>query len=230
MSILTVVQSAATVIGIEVPAQVFPSTDRTMVEMKSMINRVAKQVAREHDWSMLRMIYEITDTGSDFELPPNYDRMIRDGEIWGSSWGNSPLSQINSLNEWIQVTDQDYSSWSVSGYWTIMGGRLHVSPASGSPFKFGFISNEIVRNGQALKQQFTNDADVFRLSEYLLELALIWNWKAAKGDDYAEEMAAYQVALADEISADRGPSIVRMGSSRLRNGIKRPYTNRIGYY
>ena len=71
---------------------------------------------------------------------------------------------------------------------------------------------------------------MFRLSEYLLELALIWNWKAAKGDDYAEEMAAYQVALADEISADRGPSIVRMGSSRLRNGIKRPYTNRIGYY
>lgn len=228
MTVLEVVQRAATVLGIEIPSQVFPDTRRTMVEMKAAVNRAALQISRDHDWTMLREIHTIAENGSEFPLPSDYDRMVRDAEIVGMTWGHWPLKHINSLNDWILLKENLAQTWSTYGYWTAYGGRIHVMPPSGAPFSFGYITNNIVSavNSGLPKERFTLDSDSFRLSEYLLELALIWNWKAAKGDDYAEEMAAYQIALAEEISKDRGSGIVRTGRSGIR-GARPSYSNRV---
>ena len=227
MPVLSIVQSAATQLGIEVPSQVFsaPTSNRAMVNMRSVLNKAARQIAREYDWSVLRDIHEITGGGDAFPLPGDYDRMTRDADLFGSEWsGRRRMSRINSLNEWMAIKGR--STWSDSdGYWTIYGNRIHVLPGASGPFSFPYITKNIVAaSGGAAKPSFTNDSDSFIVSEPLLELAVIWNWRSLNGDDYAEDMANYQARLVQEVAADRGNGVVAnegWGGMRAR----RAYSN-----
>lgn len=228
MTVLEVVQNVAPQIGIDVPDQVFsaPNSDRTMVEMRVAVNKAASQIAKDYDWSALRAIHTTAGGGTDFPLPADYDRMTRDADLFGNDWRNAPLTRINSMNEWLAI--QQDVTWHVNdGYWTVFGKRIHVLPGATGPFSFPYITaNKVTDAGGNGKPSFTADTDTFVLSEQLLELALIWNWRSGHGDDYAEDMANYQTLLAQEIAADRGNGVaVNDGYSGLR-GFKTAYTNR----
>ena len=53
-----------------------------------------------------------------------------------------------------------------------------------------------------------NDADEFRISERILKLGMIWQWKANKGSPYAEDMGTYSDALVGVAGADKPAPIL----------------------
>lgn len=228
MTVLEVVQSAATQLGLEIPGQVFsaPGSDRTMAEMRVAVNKAASQIAKDYDWSALRAIHTTAGGGSDFPLPADYDRMTRDADLFGQDWQNCALTRINSMNEWLAI-QQDVTWHADDGYWTVFGKRIHVLPGATGPFSFPYITaNKVTAQSSNGKPRFTADDDAFVLSEHLLELALIWNWRSTHGDDYAEDMANYQTLLAQEIAADRGNGVAVNDGYRGLRGFQRAYTNR----
>ncbi len=66
------------------------------------------------------------------------------------------------------------------------------------------------------------------LPERLLTLCLIWTWKAQKGIDYQEDMANYQIALAQEIGKARGPSTIAVGKPSWPKGVAVAYPYALG--
>ncbi|RYG08344.1 MAG: hypothetical protein EOO07_25790 [Chitinophagaceae bacterium] len=48
-----------------------------------------------------------------------------------------------------------------------------------------------------------------------MKLAMIWQWRANKGLNYAEDLANYEDALASLIGADKGSNILTMGTQRM---------------
>jgi hypothetical protein len=60
----------------------------------------------------------------------------------------------------------------------------------------------------AVGDAFTADDNSYRLSERLLKLGMIWQWKADKGSPYAEDMGTYSDALASESGADTPAPII----------------------
>lgn len=68
------------------------------------------------------------------------------------------------------------------------------------------------------KAAFTDDNDVFVLSERLLTLSLIWRWRSQKRMEYSEDLTNYETALEKEAATDKGARIQTVGRQRIASG------------
>lgn len=225
MTILSVCQSASKIIGLAVPDAVMASTAREMVELSNIAQEMADRIASGHDWQPLSRIATVTGDGSTeaFDLPSDYDRMLLKAKVWSSSL-ETALSHILDLDQWLALDVQSFDF--VVNAWTIYGGQIHIKPAlaSGVTAKFFYQSNLVVSpNAGENKTTFTADTDTFRLDERLLTLGIIWRWKEAKGQDYAEPMADYEEAKERLVLRDRGSKMLRIGPVRMPSDVRIAY-------
>lgn len=229
MTVLSAIQEACSVIGLDVPNGVYASTDRANVELADIANDMAERIANAHEWQVLSTLATITGDGSteDYDLPSDYDRMLTKTQLWSSSL-KTPLSHISDIDEWLGLDVQAFSH--VINAWSIFGGQVHIKPALASAVtaKYYYQSNLIVTPASgANKVKFTADTDVFRLDEQLLRLGIIFQWRANKGLPYAEDMANYEDRKEKLISRDKGSRIVRLGRVRMPKDTHLAYPQNI---
>jgi hypothetical protein len=218
-TILEIVRSAAPRIGIARPDQLFGNTSDESVEIRAVLQEAADRIVRAHDWSKLKV--EETHTGDGvtegFALPADYIRMAKEAQIWSTRWQH-PLAPVTA-EEWLRLDVREYDL--IVGTWIILEGQVKYRPplATGETGRFFYISDLAVAPASgANKARFTADTDTFRLGDRILELALIWEWRAAKGLPYEEHMATAETALAQAISDDKGARIIAQSSRRNFKG------------
>jgi hypothetical protein len=225
MTLLSVVQNAALVCGLNKPDQVMASTDRTMQEMARLANEMALMIAERHDWQSLVVQATITGDGEEeaFDLPSDFGRMPTTANLWSSRW-QWEMVPIVGVDAWLQ-----YQMWPVNltvGNWIIYGDQFHLLPimGDGDTVKYFYVSNKLVRDsGGTTKATFTADTDTFRLSERLLELAIIYKWKSDKGQPYADRLADFEEKLVQAKDTESGSKPVISGAPRMRHGAKTAY-------
>lgn len=219
MAVLDVAKNAATLIGIGTLTQVFGSADKTMVQLQACINRTAEAIRDEFDWQALQIIETITGDGvkQEFALPGDYQRMLTDADVWPTASPNNPMTRIMTASQWLQATiravDNPY------GEWSIFGNKMHIRPTipAGETAQYVYVSNWIVRpTAGNNKPQFTADTDTFVLNERLLELGVVWNWKAGKNQSYSKELNDYETMLNRLIDKDRGSKPILSGGAEGR--------------
>lgn len=230
MTVLDVVKTAATTLGLEVPDQVFGSTSRTMIEMQALVNRVAELIRDEYDWQAFQAIASIAGDGAadDFALPADYARMPKRAALYPVGNPNMPLEHVLSTDDWLNRELHAFTN--PIGEWAIFGNRINIRPRLGNAqqVKYVYVKNTMVKPASgANKARFTADLDSFVLPERLLELGIIWNWKAAKNQAYASQIDEYENALALAIDTDRGSKPTLSGSTKLR-GVKTAWPWRVG--
>lgn len=206
--------------------EAFSSSDQVAVEMADLANEVASDIASSHDWRALTKIHSLAGGSESYPLPADYDRMVLASEIDDSAswfWGYQPF---DSVNDWMRYKSGTYPILSPGG-WIILGGEMHFYPAARDAAQFPYISKEWARSEDGTpKAQFTADNDTFVLPERLMTLGLIWRWKAQKGVEYAEDMATYELALAQAQTRDRGAHVLRSNRSANYRGAGLAYTGR----
>lgn len=230
MTVLSAIQRACSVIGLEVPTGVFSSTDRAMIELADLSNEMAQRITDAHEWQKLSTLATITGDGSteDWSLPSDYDRMLTKSQLWSSSL-RTPLSHITDIDEWLGLEVQ-VSNFVVNA-WILFGGEVHIKPAlaSGGTAKYYYQSNlRVAPNSGSNKTRFTADTDTFRLDEHLLTLAIIYQWRANKGLQYAEDMANYEDLKEKLISRDKGSRMIRVGNVRMPKDVTLAYPGSLG--
>lgn len=205
MSLLTVTRDVCLKIGLNQPTSFVGETDRELVELLSCIQDTAQMIFKAHDWQALKLIATYTGNGvqEDFDLPADYDRMLKKAKVWSSSI-SSPLSQVFDADEWLGLDVQNTDM--VFGAWILYGDQMHIKAAmaTGVTAKHWYMSNLIVKNASDTKAEFSSDNDVFRLSERLLTKGAIYRWKLEKGQPYAEQMEEYEELKEKLISDDKG--------------------------
>jgi hypothetical protein len=216
VTILQVVQGAATVLGIDVPSLVYGATTREMVEMQVLANTIAKRISQVNDWQALKVIkqYDGDGVSEAFDLPADFDMMLTTASIWSSEWTWN-LNHILDSDQWLEMQVVPFTF--IYGNWMIYGGQYHQLPIMpvGANVKFFYISNLLVRAADnSTKVAFTADDDTFRLDEELLRLGVIWQWKASKGYPYAEDMANYEKQLQSMLQKDIGSKPIVSGRPR----------------
>jgi hypothetical protein len=229
MTVLSAVVEASKFIGVDVPEVLFASTERENIELASLAQEMAERIANGHDWNVLARVHTITGDGSTtaFDLPSDYDRMLVKSQVWSSSL-ETPLSPVSDLDRWLELEVQSFDF--VINAWTIYGGQMHIKPAlaTGVTAKFYYISDLIATPAiGANKAVFDTDTDTFRLDERLLKLGIIWRWKEAKGQPYAEWMADYEELKERLVSRDRGSKMIRVGKVRLPGDVTHAYPQAI---
>lgn len=230
MSLLSVVQNAALVCGLKKPDQVMASTDRTMQEMSRLANEMAQMISERHDWQslMVQKQYDGDGTSEAFDLPSDFARMPTTANLWSNRW-QWDMNPITGVDAWLQY--QTWPTTLVLGNWIIYGDQFHMLPIMGvgDLVKLFYVSDKLVKDeNNVAKTAFTADSDTFRLSERLLELAIIYKWKADKGQPYADRLNDFEEKLLQAKDTDSGSKPVISGSPRRRDGASLAYPFPVG--
>lgn len=227
MTILSACQSAALRLLGQRPTTIFSSSNTFEMELAELATETAIAIAKEHDWQKLTKLNTYSGDAStvEFDLPSDYDRMIKDGNLHSSLFTTALFRRAKDLDEWLYL--KDLIATGLPGNWIILGGQMQIFPAmaSNETARFYYISSQIVNGG---KTAFTSDDDVFQLPERLITLGLIWRWRAQKRMEYAEDMQNYEIALSDEIGRDKGARILVVGNQRWPANVNRPYPGALG--
>ncbi len=226
MTILSVCQSVATRLNEKRPSSVFSSTVRFDVELADLVTETAVAIAKEHEWQKLKTLATLTgdDTTTAFDLPTDYDRMVKDGNVHSNLYQTAYFARVDSLDDWVLIGDQ--LATPSPGNWIILGGQMNILPAmvTGETARFYYISKYIATG----KAAFSADSDEFLLPERLLTLGLIWRWRAQKRFEYAEDLKNYEIALEQEIARDRGARILTVGRLRYPANVTMAYPGILG--
>lgn len=222
-SILDVLKSVATGIGLPVPDQVFGSTERVWVEMQSVVNRAAEMIRDEFEWQGIQKTAVLSGDGvaTEFALPSDYARMPVMSGVWASIRPNWPADRVGTAAEWLELEARNLPS--SYGQWSIFGKKFHYRPVlpSGETVRFIYLTNAIaIPSTGAPKAKFSADDDTFALDDRLLELALIYTWKAAKGQAYDTALDDYETALIKAMDHDRGAKPVLDGNGERMMSVK----------
>lgn len=190
--------------------EAFSSTDQIGMEMVDLVNEVATEIAKSHDWGQLTKVATINGTGTEaYSLPADYDRMsmLSDVDAPGTwFWG---YERFTSASEWQRYRNGGLNIDRDGGY-IILGDQIHFYPGPGNDATFTYISSQFAQNESGTaKAEFTQDNDEFVLEDRLLTLGLIATWKAQKGLEYSQDFANYQSALAQAQGRDRGAYVLR---------------------
>jgi hypothetical protein len=233
MTVLSAAQDAAIKLAgvASKPLSLF-STSPLGQELASLANEAATAIAEYHEWQKLKILKSYAGDGSTiaFDLPTDYGRMLKKGALHSTTWKNANYRQARDEDEWLYLQDTSISG--TPGVWILLGGQMQIFPpmASAEQARHYYISSNIVvaADGTTKKPKFTLDTDVFLLSERLLTLALIWRWRSLKRLEYAEDMANYEVALAEEVTKDKATRPLVVGQRRMAQGQAIAYPGVLG--
>lgn len=219
MTVLSVIQQAATRIGVAVPSVVFSDTGRTAVELQEAVNEAAQGVIDDYDWQALKTIATVTGDGSatDFPMAADYKRMLKKARLWPSEEPTVPVVFFTDADKWLEMDVSQTSE--ITRRAIVLGKRLYIKPAMANlaTTQFVYISDRIViADGftAPTKAAFTDDADTFFLDERILKLSLIWRWKAGKGRPYADDKQAYLETIDAVAGVDKGSRVLHVGKRR----------------
>lgn len=218
MTALSACQNAIARLVARRPVSVFSSDDEICVEIASLSNEAAVDIAKGHDWQALTKLHSITGDGEteSWPLPDDYDRMVNGTNVHSGTWVWQRYSNAGTLDNWLDL--KSLLPAIPPGYWNILGGTVNFVPvvSIGDEAKFYYVSRQYARgeDGSA-KFAFDRDDDSFVLDDRLLTLALIWRWKAMKGMDYQEDIRNYDIALSQAMARDGGSRVIRSGSTRF---------------
>lgn len=232
MTVYSVIREVCAFVGVRPPngtVFVSPYQDRTPWEFVNLANELAQRIAYDtRDWTALRKLppegnFIGNGVATSFPMPSDYHRMLLTAEVWRSSNTNAPMAFVSDPDDWLRKELQ--GNINSMGEWIITNDEMHIRPvlAVGETAKFWYLRNTPVRlNSGGFGKEFVNDADTFVLSERLLKLALIWQWKANKGASYAEDLSNYEDALSRVGGADK-PSPVIVGHQALSSDANIAY-------
>jgi hypothetical protein len=218
MSLLSVVQSVAPLLGINRPAVALNSTDITIQQLVAIVQEEGDELARRHDWGALKTPLPGTFTGDgttlSFALPANFHRLPNGPIFWRRDRSYMPLSGPMSDMEWRALQAVNFTSV-VNYAWRVRRPNVEVVPAlpAGEIVDYEYLSQAwIVTAANDRVTALTNDTDTFLVPEVLLKLGTRWRWKKSKGLEYAEDFRTYEMMLGIEADADKGRAIFATGS------------------
>ncbi len=222
MSCLSIIQNAASRLGLRQPQTVVGSTDLNAQILLSLANQEGEELSRYHDWQNLIVQQAYTSLAQVVQtnaLPSNdYDRLIYNPEIWDRT-RNLRFTGPTPQRYWVQL--QQGVSGGVIGFWRIIGNELNIFPAppAGDTLDFEYISKRwAVSAGGDFQEAFLADTDTARIPERLITLGVIWRFRQSRGfPQYAEDMSTYEREREKAASRDRSTGAVRPDSMRGQN-------------
>lgn len=200
MSLLTIVQSLAKDVGMEVPDSVFGNTNRETVEARDFANAAGQEIARRIDWQELRKTHSITGTGAKtaHAMPGDFSRLSGGGAVTAAG---VPLPGLISA-EWSTLAQVE----GVPRYYLREGSQISLWPylASGQTAVVQYQSSNWLGGDRSL---YGADEDEALFPEDVLTKGLIYRWRRQKGMPYADYEAEYEATLIDYGDFQNGPRL-----------------------
>jgi hypothetical protein len=211
-SLLSMIQDAATEIGLPSPSFVASNMDNSAAQFLALANRNGEEIAAMSGtwggWPELRKEYVFTIYGGldHYKFPTDIQYLIPETG-WSRTYRWQLLGPLEA-QEW-QVLKSGISPTGPRTRYRIMQGQIYFDPppCQDQEIVFEYYSNTWCQNSLGVgKARFTDDTDTFMLPDNLMVLGLKWRMLRAKGLDYGQEFKEWERACERSMS--------RAGSAR----------------
>lgn len=212
MTALTIVQDAASQIGLTAPSVVFGSTDQQVIQLRTLMNVEGRELSRAGQWQQITVPVTFTSVAQAIQtgaIPSDFDRFVND-----SMWNQSTVRKVYG-----PLTQQQWQLYQAFPIMTTVNPMFIVydnelvfepAPAAGNTISYSYVSkNWAETSGGTGIPAMTADTDVSKLPEYLVSLGLVWRFKKANGLPFAAEKSDYD--------AQRGQELARTGGAPVLN-------------
>lgn len=211
MTALSIVQNAASALGITAPTALFSATDDQTIQLRNLMNiagvHLAKGADTDHAWRVLQSETTFSTTAAAAQtgaIPSDFGWFIND-TFWNRTTRIKLTGPI-SPEEWQQY--QAISMISLpAAVFRVRGTSLLIypSPVASQTCAYEYVTKNWANTAAAVAiSTMTADTDVSLIDESLITLSLIWRFLAAKGLDYAEPFRTFQLESVKAMSRDGG--------------------------
>jgi len=216
MSLLSIIQDAADIIGIDKPVSIIGNTGTTSSQMLAMLTMSGRMLARRHDWQALinEHVFNTAASTESYALPADYDRHIDD-----TAWDRTNLWNVRGSitpREW-QIRKSGVVPTGVRRRFRVKGGFVFIDPIPTTidSLVYEYISKNWITDsaGASAASAFVADTDITIFSETLMTLDLIWRFKKEKGFDYAEDFRDFETHFQIEKQIDTPSSRLNMAGN-----------------
>lgn len=214
MTLLSIVRSAAPLIGIIRPSVVATATDQTVLLLLELAQKEGEELARYGDWRALRKEKTFTtvaaETQTDTPIPTDLAG-IADGTVWNRSARRRLIGPIDPV-EWQRWKAQ--STFPVTDGFTLRGTSwlMQPTPTAGQTIAYEYRSaNWCQSNASVAQSAWAADTDTGLLSERLMKMGIVWRFKQARGLEWQTDHEDYISEVDGELARDRPRKIHQMG-------------------
>jgi len=196
-TLLQIATIAAIDLGLKVPVVVAvatDATDRTMLEMKQIIDLTGEEIARRVDWAALRATTSIVGTGaaSAFALPAAYSRMTQGNAV---TLAGATIRGGLSAEEFLALT----ATAGTPRYYLVAGPpdakTIQFWPTLANGATVTVVYQSRYWNSVGPAATFTSDTDMAYFPDAVLIKGSIARWRRQKGMDYQDYMGEYENVL-----------------------------------
>lgn len=217
MSLLTSIQDAMVICGLESPSSAYASGDPTVAQFVALAQVEGDELSRFHDWRKLKVAGTITGDGTTtlWDLPTDFDRFLSGMTFWSEE---SPGDMIPG-----PIRDDDLLAMKAmqsdppEPVWRLFGDDIEIWPAldNGEIVRYEYrTANWILdNNGTTTKARWAADTDTALVPERILTLGVVWRWKQTKGLEYSEAFRSYQFERTKAAARDGGMGIIKLAES-----------------
>lgn len=214
MTLLTCVQDAQAICGLEQASSAYGSSDPTTAQFVALAQVEGDELSRFHDWRKLKTAGTISGDGSTtlWSLPSGFDRLSTGSPFWSDEGAANALDGPISDADLVALKAMDTDP--PEPVWRLTGDYIEIWPAleSGETVTYEYrTENWILDNdGTTKKSRWTADTDTALIPERLLTLGIVWRWKQAKGFEYSEAFRSYQIERNRQAAVDGGRGVITM--------------------
>lgn len=203
MSLLSVCQDVADVIGLTRPAAIISGTDQLSRQMLGIAKEVLDELSLM-DWPVLQIPYSFNTVAAQaaYTLPADFGREIGDTAYLATQY--YPLRGSLTPGDWNRQRNALPSQ--IGRYKFRIYGlplKLYFTPVPGTVETIVLEYQTTYRVKQldsSYKTTYFSDDDVPLVPEDLVKKGLKWRLRRAKGLDYSEEFNEYEIARRDRLA------------------------------
>tara|TARA_R110000796_G_scaffold152084_2_gene268554 strand:+ start:734 stop:1441 length:708 start_codon:yes stop_codon:yes gene_type:complete len=232
MTLLTICQDAAEIIGITAPATVTSSTDTSVIQLAAVANQEGRAQVRRYKWEVL--IKEGSHTtlaaesqGTMVSIAADFGH-FSNNTLWNRTTDRKYYGPITGT-EWQRI--KAIVSGGITNYFRIRGGKLLMTPTptAGEAVNFEYVSKNWVDTAggsTANADKFTADSQTTVLEEELVMLGVVWRFLKLKGLPYDTQFMEYQTRMMEYSGQDGAKPVLHMaGPSRAILALNVPEGN-----
>lgn len=213
MTLLSACNAAQRKLSLSVTAQIVADGQETQNLLFALANDEAAELLErdEYDFPQLRRTQSFTASLASLQSAPgkptNFQRAIPE-TFWNATTDRKIYGPLRD-EEWAIANGNAVTSatWQ-SVMFRYDGLHIFPVPTAADTITYDYIINTPIQatGAGAYKTQFTADTDEYLLGDRILQLGIVWRYKAAKARDYAEDLKNYELALAALYRVGQGAS------------------------
>jgi hypothetical protein len=225
-TLLSMIQDAADIIGIQRPVGVVAGSDQTTRTFLSCAQREGRALARRWTWQALTKEHTFTSTATTTQatgLPSDWgNRMLSD------TFFNRTMKRVvrGPLNPREWQAQQALTAAVLFDAFRIRGNALDLipTPSAGWTYAYEYVSENWCESALGVEQSgWVADTDVPLLDVEAMTLGIVWRFLHSRGLDYAEAMRDYETQVLNLMARDGSRRAVDMTGTRgLGAGARYP--------